>query len=247
MDFAQGWDSTATLVNGQWVDRRPRRPEVAEQLRRETRLMPWLAARLPLRVPIPEVINESPLVVRHEFVPGKAITQPHEQHGLALATFLLALHSSPVEDAIRRGMRPRQDSVHRFRAEVLPLVPVDLRETAIALLDLIPRLPCDTVVHGDLGPEHVLVDGDTLSGVIDFGDAHIGDASIDLAWALFGTPTSFANALATTYGVTEIQRQHAFAWHQLGPWHEVTYGFDIDDPETVHSGLEGVVSRLAAG
>ena len=33
-------------------------------------------------------------------------------------------------------------------------------------------------------------------------------------------------------------------WHLLGPWHEVLYGLDIDEPDFVVSGLAGVEQRL---
>ncbi|WP_366914532.1 phosphotransferase [Nocardia sp.] len=59
MDFSAGWDCLATLVDERWVERRPRRPEVVDQLVRETRSMPWLAPRLPLPVPIPEVLPDA--------------------------------------------------------------------------------------------------------------------------------------------------------------------------------------------
>ena len=35
------------------------------------------------------------------------------------------------------------------------------------------------MIHGDLGAEHVFVDGDRISGVIDWGDAAIGDPALD--------------------------------------------------------------------
>jgi aminoglycoside phosphotransferase (APT) family kinase protein len=35
------------------------------------------------------------------------------------------------------------------------------------------------LIHGDLGAEHVLVDGDRITGVIDWGDAAIGDPAVD--------------------------------------------------------------------
>jgi len=39
-DFDDGWDTQATLVEGRWVDRTPRRAEVEPQVRREVALMP---------------------------------------------------------------------------------------------------------------------------------------------------------------------------------------------------------------
>ncbi|MEV6769644.1 phosphotransferase [Nocardia sp. NPDC051030] len=250
MEYSGGWDSSATLVDG-WVERRPRRPEVSAQLLRETVLMPWLAPRLPLRVPIPVVLSETPLVVRHALVSGDQIVAPSSEHGRAVGEFLEALHRSPVADAVAHGLLPaahtkrdRLRNTDRLRVDVLPLIPVELREKAVAVLDAIADFPADTVVHGDLGPEHVLVDGDRVTGVIDFGDTHIGDAAVDLAWCLFDTPVEFAEAVGVAYGVTDALRERALVWHRLGPWYEVTYGLDIGDMAIARSGLEGLVDRL---
>ncbi|MEU0504147.1 phosphotransferase [Nocardia sp. NPDC005998] len=251
MEFCEGWDSFAALVDGCWVERRPRRPEVADQLRRETRLMPWLAPLLPLQVPIPWVVRETPLVVRHALVPGQAVVSPDVEHGLAIGNFLRALHDSPATVAVRHGLPPsaetrrsRVATISRFRADVVPLIPVLQRGSALAILDAVREFPADAVVHGDLGPEHVLVDEGRVSGVIDFGDVHLGDAANDLAWPLHGAPADFANAVAAAYGVTDDIRRRALVWHQLGPWHEVTHGLDIGDPAVLQSGLTGLLERL---
>lgn len=90
----------------------------------------------------------------------------------------------------------------------------------------------------------MLVDKGRVVGVIDFGDAHLGDAANDLAWTLYGASTNFADAVAAAYGVTDDLRDRALVWHQLGPWHEVTHGFDICDADIVQSGLKSVVGRL---
>ena len=238
--LGQGWDSTAVLLGGRWVDRRPRRPEIGPQLVRETVVMPWLAPLLPLPVPVPVVVSEEPLVVRHELVPGEEITSLNAVQGRQLGEFLRALHAVPVEEAAERGVGRRPLPVDRFRAEVR--VP-----GAEELLARIDDLPADTLVHGDLGPEHVLGRDGVLTGVIDFGDLHVGDAAIDLAWALHSTPPEFAGALAETYGVTRELRERALVWHRLGPWHEVLHGNDIGDQEMTKVGLAGVLERLRSG
>ncbi|MGW0249601.1 aminoglycoside phosphotransferase family protein [Nocardia goodfellowii] len=251
MDFAQGWDSYAALIEGRWVERRPRRPEVADQLRRETRLLPWLAPLLPLPVPVPTIVTEAPLVVRHALVPGAALEAPNAEHGAAVGKFLRALHDSSAAEAVRHGLHPATETersrvaeLARFRAEVVPLLPVAQHDSALSLLEAVREFPADTVVHGDLGPDHVLEDDGRVSGVIDFGDAHLGDAAIDLAWALHGAPPDFATAVAAAYGVTDELRRRALDWHRLGPWHEVTHGMDIGDSTVRHSGLAGVLARL---
>jgi hypothetical protein len=35
-------------------------------------------------------------------------------------------------------------------------------------------------------------------------------------------------------------------WHLIGPWHEVLFGLDTDQPDFVASGLEGTTARLRA-
>ncbi|MEV2270971.1 phosphotransferase [Nonomuraea africana] len=247
----QGWDSVATLVDGQWIDRRPRRPEVVELLVMETRLMPWLAPRLPLRVPVPRVIAVEPLVVRHEVVPGGPVRELTAVQGRQMGGFLRALHQVDVVEAVGHGLpdaertlREREAVLRRFREVVVPMLAE--RRAAGELLEAVEGLPADTVVHADLGPEHLMaVDGE-LTGVIDFSDAHVGDRAIDLAWLLHGTPAPFAQALAEAYSVTEEERERALLWHRLGPWHEVLYGLDVADPATVESGLSGVRERLAS-
>ncbi|MCP2339411.1 phosphotransferase [Actinomadura rupiterrae] len=244
-DFDGGWDSQATLTDG-WVERVPRRPDVHVRLLAEIRLLPWLAPRLPLPVPVPELVSDDPLVVRHRLVPGDPLESPTAEQGRDLGLFLRALHDTPLDQARAHGLRDIHDEFAEdlalFRARVLPLLPEKTRATA--LLDALEQRVTTTVVHGDLGPEHVLTSNGDLSGVIDFGDAHAGDPAIDLAWTLHGTPPDFAAALATAYGVTPALRARGLLWHKLGPWHEVTRALATDDPGMRDAGLAGVEARL---
>lgn len=38
------------------------------------------------------------------------------------------------------------------------------------------------VCHGDFGPQNILVEGERISGLLDFEDARIGDPLLDVAW-----------------------------------------------------------------
>jgi Phosphotransferase enzyme family len=126
-EFDDGWDCYAELVDGRWVDRRPRRDNVAESLRRETVLLPWLGPQLPLPVPRPIVLQADPLVVRHELIDGDA----WDGDGVALAgrlgRFLRALHRVSATDARRVGAPElAPDWAEDLRSMVLPLVDEDL-------------------------------------------------------------------------------------------------------------------------
>ncbi|MFK0293248.1 aminoglycoside phosphotransferase family protein [Streptomyces sp. NPDC090442] len=204
--FSEGWDSEARLVQGRWVERRPRRPEIAGQLHTEVSLMSWPAPQLPLPVPVPAVARAEPLVAWHDLVPGDSLTTPDAAQARSLAGFLRALHTADPVEAVRRGTpsarqvrEQRATMTAEFDSRVLPLLPAERREPATALLAEVAALPADTLVHCDLGPEHVLTRDGELTGVIDFGDVHIGDPAIDLAWALNDTPPAFAAALTAAY------------------------------------------------
>lgn len=246
-----GWDSRTHLVDGRWIEREPLRPEVEPGLRTETRLLPWLAPTLPLQVPVPSVVGEDPLRVRHRRVRGEPGLATDRAAGRRLGQFLLALHQHPVDEAVARGVPDAATSQLRLatvlatlRSEVLPLLPAGLAGDGASLLDRLTSAPQDTLVHGDLGPDHLLVHVGRLHGVIDWSDAHIGDPALDLAWVLNGSEPAFAAGVAATYGAAPTVVRRARDWYLLGPWHEVLYGLETDQPDFVTSGLAGTRDRL---
>ncbi len=248
--FGDGWDNVTELVEGRWVDRTPRRPATVAPLLRETRLLPRIAPLLPIPVPEPVVLEDDPLRVRHRLVPGSSVppaTLPAAA-GEAVGRFLRALHRLPTadlglpgEDVVRAD---RLGWLDRFSVDVVPRLPATARPAASELLGALRDAPTGTLVHGDLGPEHLLLDDGQVSGIIDWGDTQLGDPAIDLAWTAHGTPDEFRDALVAAYSPTADELARARRWHQLGPWFEVPYGLDEGLPNYVESGLAGVLERL---
>ncbi len=249
-----GWDSRAWIVDGVWLDREPRRPRVAERLRAETRLMAWLAPELPLAVPVPTILRDEPLRVRHRLIVGRPIRDSDDALATVLGTFVRALHGVSTGEAVRRGAEDVDESsgwllreVDRMRAEVLPLLDGPAADAGARLLDRCAAPPpVATLVHGDLGPDHILVADGMATGIIDWTDAHIGDPALDLAWLLHGTPARFASAVAEAYGADEGVHSRANAWHRLGPWHEVLYGLDTGRTAMSRAGSPAYESGSAA-
>ena len=247
-----GWDSHVFFVGEQWVIRIPRRGEVERALRREARLLEAIGPRLPTRVPIPvRISGPSPIALVAPRIPGlPAPDRPNTAR--QLGTILKALHGTPVASTpfAPCGIDEWRDAHVRRRAEfertVFPLLPPDERTRARAMFDGVTFDFLPVIVHGDLGPEHVLADSDgTINGVIDWGDARSGDPAIDLAWPLNGMSESFADAVLWTYGeVDQSVLARAVFYHQRGPWYEVLYGLEQKRADLVASGLAGVRSRL---
>lgn len=241
--LGSGWDSDAWLVDGTWVERTAKRPDVEPWLRTETALLPWLAPQLPLEVPRPVVVTESPLTVRHRLIAGRPAGDGSGL-GTAVGEFLAALHTVDLREAVRRGLPPpertsamRDAHFDRFAAEVVPRLPAGIDSWLQDRLDLLRDAPASVVVHGDLSADHVLVHEGLVSGVIDWGDARAGDPAKDLVWPLLQAGPETARELRAAYGVTDELAARAQAWLDVGPCYAVTHGEDVGDRDLVAEAL----------
>jgi aminoglycoside phosphotransferase (APT) family kinase protein len=205
-----GFDNTAYLVGGQWVFRFSRREVAVALLEQEVRLLPALAPRLPVSIPVPEHLGRPEErypwpFVGYRWLPGRTACglslDETQRTALArpLARFLAALHAFPVPDAEALGargdvlakmdVRSRTPSTLAALAEIGGwglLQPGELRrlERVLAETPVDAVRPPAVVVHGDLYVRHLLLDDEgRLTGVIDWGDVHVGDRAVDLAIA----------------------------------------------------------------
>ncbi len=221
-----GWDNTAYVVDGAWVFRFPRRAVAVALLEREARLLPWLAPRVPLPVPVPERLGRPSGRYPWPFsgyrrLPGRtacAFAATKEQRASMaepLGRFLSALHALPADEAAALGSEG--DTIGRINQTLrAPRARTHLAELRGAgMLDdrdvrrleqVIARAPlaacgAPVVVHGDLYARHLLVDGEGhLTGVIDWGDVHLGDRAVDLALAHAFLPPEARTAFRRAYG-----------------------------------------------
>jgi aminoglycoside phosphotransferase (APT) family kinase protein len=251
-----GWDSLVLDVNGEYVFRFPRRPEVEEWVEREIVLLPELAETLPVDVPRFDFVARNGLLcVGYRKLEGNpAGASLPERVGEDLGRFLAALHRFPVERARSLGVPYFDPAAWRahfegfcgdLRQRVLPLLAQDERTRAEELFAEASELDFEPVLlHADLGPEHVLVRDGRVAGVIDWSDARVGDPALDFAWCLHGTSTVAADATARSYGLDAGTRERSLFYRRLGPWYEVVYGLDTDQPRFVDSGVAGIRARL---
>src|SRR5215510_13289176 len=188
-EFGAGWDNTVYLINDSFVFRFPRRNVAIPLIQVEITLLPWVAPQVPLPVPNPCVAGapsaEYPCpFAGYSVLPGRTLTSLNlpdaERCALAkpLAEFLATLHSLPCEEARLQGApedKWRRLDIHRRRArtdgQLAVLVNAGHIQDRTPIDDLLHTLPvidnprADTVVHGDLHSNQILVNGDhQLSG-----------------------------------------------------------------------------------
>ncbi|MEU1932775.1 phosphotransferase family protein [Streptomyces coeruleorubidus] len=175
-------------------------------------------------VPTPEVLWRKPPVLAIAAVPGTALGrlgEPSTASPAAWATTGAAirkLHDAPLPTRPGRAGRGLAELAAELDGECEWLVangvlPADLvtRNRQVAEAALRPWTPVFT--HGDLQITHVFVDGDEVTGIIDWSEAGQGDALFDLATLTLGHEEHLGDVVAG-YG-TDVDLDVVRAWWSL--------------------------------
>jgi aminoglycoside phosphotransferase (APT) family kinase protein len=275
--LGEGWDSSAWEINGRLVFRFPKREEVAGWLMKEAGLLPALAPALPVPVPQFSHLARSgapadpalPFVgypaLRGVFLDqAPELLAPTSPLIPQLGAFLAALHAFPVDEAVDCGVPPGtwgtwlawwREFVARILDQGSAHLDLPTYAWAITLLgDFLAELGLDertvTLVHHDLALEHILTtpEGTALTGVIDWGDAAIGDPALDFAGFIAGgcPPATVATLLAAYGGQRDGRFLHRAAWYaRLGPFHLLHFGLHLGDPAMIAQGVAAVAEMRA--
>ena len=222
--LGRGWDYQA-YQRGDVVFRLPRHAGAIERFDMERRLLDLLAQHLPAPIPVVEYHQEDVIDGRpvhgYRLVPGTPLDKlpPAERPrlGRELGAFLKAQHSVPV--GLAQDVGVKGGDAQAWRAELEGQYDQVRRQAFPLLTDAGRRygeklfkayLADDTnfrfepaILHSDLYVDHILAgdDGDSLAGVIDFGDVRIGDPAFDFTWLLAGDGSHTALASIGASGV----------------------------------------------
>lgn len=238
--MGEGWDHRALLVNDQFMFRFPRRQVGADSLQGEIRVLPGLAPLLPLPIPVPTFIGKPDrgypwIFAGYRKLEGRTACSvaldDDTRQNLAepLAQFLVALHAIDVETALRLGALPdswnRSDLSRKaahIRDRLDQLLQFGIIRDVAPYLDLVAnattaRVPrAMSMVHGDLYVRHLLLDRNLrLSGVIDWGDVHVGDVVTDLAVAHAILPPGAHDQFRRVYGPIDDESWRLARLHAL--------------------------------
>ncbi|MFJ4482847.1 phosphotransferase family protein [Streptomyces longwoodensis] len=175
-------------------------------------------------VPTPRVLWRKPPVLATAALPGTTLGRlggpvTGSPAGWAAAgAALRKLHDAPLPPWPGRAGRSIDALAEELADECELLVrngvlPADLvsRNRRVAEGALRPWTPAFT--HGDLQIAHVFVDGDEVTGIIDWSEAGQGDALYDLATFVLGHEEHLDDVLAG-YG-TDVDRDVMDGWSSL--------------------------------
>ena len=208
-------------------------------------------------IPTPEVLWRKPPVLALAALPGTALGRLGEPSTASSAAWAAAgaaartLHDAPLPPWPGRSL---DEIASRLESECDWLItngvlPTDMvtRNHRIAEAALRPWTPVFT--HGDLQITHVFVDGDEITGVIDWSEAAQGDALWDLATLTLGHEERLADLVAG-YG-TDVDLDVIRAWWSLrslvaARW-LIEHGFDPSSPGCEFDVLRSAAARTVPG
>jgi aminoglycoside phosphotransferase (APT) family kinase protein len=187
-------------------------------------------------VPHPMVLWREPHVLAMRSVPGRQLARLGEPSAAGPAAWRAAgrvarqLHTTPPPAWAAPVLDVREQTL---AAEGAWLVDRGLASRAVVDRMAARARPAlrpfeATFVHGDFQAAHVFVDGDEVTGVIDWADAGLGDPLADLA-VLTAGHSEWLDAVLEGYGV-DVDREVIGGWWAVGKLRAVRWmvehGFD---------------------
>jgi len=172
-------------------------------------------------VPTPEVLWRKPPVLALAALPGAALGRLGEPSGASPAAWAAAgaaarmLHDAPLPPWLGRSLDEKASHLDSECAWLVTngVLPTELvtRNRRLAEAALRPWTP--VFMHGDLQVAHVFVDGDKITGVVDWSEAGQGDALYDLASLTLGHQEHLSDVIAG-YG-TDVDLDVIRGWWSL--------------------------------
>lgn len=172
-------------------------------------------------VPTPEVLWRKPPVLAIAAVAGSTLARlggpstGSPQAWAAAGATIRKLREAPLPSRIGRAGRSVAVLAAQLEEECDLLVrnnvlPADLvtRNRQVAEAALRPWSPAFT--HGDLHVAHVFVDGDEVTGIIDWSEAGQGDALYDLATFTLGHEEHLGDVIAGYGAGVDLEVIHAW-------------------------------------
>ena len=209
--LGEGWDNGAYLINNEYVFRFPRREFGVNCIVNEIALLPYLASKISFKTTCPIFIGQPCENYPYSFsgyrvIQGKMLAEnPCVLNNIALAeklaSWLDELHNVPLHDShidlpaanqswrlnIEGRIEKCSQSIEQYKHcfEEAGFKSDNLLKALLKFRNKGFSLNKKSYVHGDIYSKHIMVDEDVLpTGLIDWGDVHIGHPGIDLSGAI---------------------------------------------------------------
>lgn len=259
-----GFDNTVYQVNDRFVFRFPRRELAVGLLKTENQLLPSLTSQLPLSIAEPIFFGKPnagypwPFTGYHyvQGTPPARLTEEERiQSASVLARFLRTLHhyphlkaqelGVPFDELNRLDMMKRKPALEKYVKQMKERSLYSKQAILENYIDSIQEIHYqekNVLVHGDIHIKNMIVDQTNMvSGIIDWGDVHIGHPAVDLAIAYSFLPPKGRACFFKEYGKVDEET------HRLAKWKAVfttvvlvAHSYDQGYKQTLEAALESL-------
>ncbi|HDW8007242.1 TPA: aminoglycoside phosphotransferase family protein [Bacillus cereus] len=274
----EGWDNVAVIVNDELLFRFPRKQEYAMRIPLEKELCAILSCSLhEIKVPKYHLFYKKetdaiPLCSYYTLIHGEPlkteiVTTLEKQERKALitqlATFLAALHSIPLKSVTALGFPIEKTLTYwkELQTKLNQYVTNNLTSFQKSALNRLFEnfFAClatskfqNTIIHADFTHHHILFNKQNkrISGVIDFGDAQIGDPAFDFAGLYYDFGDEFTTSVYEQYS-TLISHHDPLLIHRITTFyqyspllHNIIYNFESENELEFITGTEQLKTIL---
>ncbi|MGK0535163.1 aminoglycoside phosphotransferase family protein [Bacillus sp. 'calajunan'] len=268
----EGWDNVAVIVNDELLFRFPRKQEYAMRIPLEKELC-IILSHLLQEIEVPKYhlfykkdTDTIPLCSYYTLIHGepfkKEIVTKLEKKELEviitqLATFLAALHSIPLKrvKALEFPIEKTLTYWKELQTKLTQYLTNSLTSYQKSALNCLFEnfFTCidtstfqKTIIHADFTHHHILFDhqNKTISGIIDFGDAQIGDPAFDFAGLYYDFGHEFTTSVYEQYSTLISHHDPLFihritTFYQYSPLlHNMIYNFETKNELEFLAGTE---------
>jgi aminoglycoside phosphotransferase (APT) family kinase protein len=268
-ELGQGFDNTVYIVNNKYVFRFPRKEHAVQLLKIENQLLPLIVDKVNIAIPEPIFFGQATKDYKWPFTgyrlvkgdsPGVLSNEIRNLSAAPLALFLKKLHLFPIEQAEKMGVpydrfermniRKRKEMLIGNIKKATELQLVEDTQIAMEWLSTMEVEELDSpvvLVHGDIHIRNILVNKEgVISGIIDWGDTHLGNPAIDLSIVYSFLPTSGRELFFQIYGEVSADIKMVAKFFAIYvAFILVLYGHDLKDEQLVASAKESIKLALS--
>ncbi|SDY29212.1 phosphotransferase family protein [Salimicrobium album] len=258
-----GQNNNVFIVNNSLVFRFPKYEQGITQLKKEKEILEYIQNVVTIPVPYPiyeyfDTLKPREVFTGYNLIAGVPLwresleninkDEPIKRLASQLVTFLIELHSTSKDALKLEDSDPREEMSELFdkiRNKLFPYIRKEAQDEITQSFSTFLNRKAflnvkTTLIHGDFGASNILWNPKStrVSGIIDFGEAGLGDPAYDFAGILSSYGEDFFNVCIDLYPDGDEISERVKFYKSTFALQEALHGIENDDPQAFENGIK---------